>query len=166
MWILALIPFTLQGAAILVDEIIFHRKRGLPLWERIGHPLDTLSLFACYLFVLLVPFSSASVKGYIALAVFSCLMVTKDEFVHKHHCPWEENWLHALLFLLHPITLIVIGVAWPAIDGTEATPWFAAWAGNDGTLRFALTMQAGAIFAFGLYQTIFWNILWKGKKVP
>ena len=38
----------LQGLAMLVDELLFHRRRGLPRWERIGHPIDTLSVLACY----------------------------------------------------------------------------------------------------------------------
>src|SRR5689334_19220146 len=110
MWRLIFIPFVIQGIAIALDEICFHRKRDLPKWERIGHPLDTLSVLACLLFILFVPYSSGGVlKGYIALAIFSCLMVTKDEFVHKHHCPAAEHWLHALLFLNHPALLTALG---------------------------------------------------------
>ncbi len=50
------VPFALQGLAILVDEFYFHRRRGLPIWERWGHPLDTLSLLICWLFLLCLPY--------------------------------------------------------------------------------------------------------------
>ena len=87
MWIYALIPFGLQALVIACDEWIFHHKRGLPKWERIGHPLDTLSLLICSILPLWLPFNSFNLKLYIALSAVSCLMVTKDEFVHKEHCP-------------------------------------------------------------------------------
>src|SRR5438105_1874665 len=113
MWIYALIPFLLQSVVILLDEGVFHYRRGLPLWERIGHPLDTLSLLICLGIVLFLPFNPTNLKIFGCFAVLSCLMVTKDEFVHKHHCSGSENWLHALLFILHPITLALAGMIWP-----------------------------------------------------
>jgi hypothetical protein len=99
MWLLALIPFCLQALAIGIDEAYFHYRRGLPKWERIGHPLDTLSLLLCLVMTLWAPFDGENLNIYIGLCVFSCLMVTKDEFIHKEHCPGAENWLHALLLL-------------------------------------------------------------------
>ena len=68
--LLILIPFLLQMVIIGVDEWYFHLKRGLPKWERIGHPIDTLSVLACFAFVLFVPFSTLTLKIYIGLAVF------------------------------------------------------------------------------------------------
>ncbi len=38
------IPFALQTCCMAVDEVHFHRQRGLPRWERLGHPLDTLTV--------------------------------------------------------------------------------------------------------------------------
>ena len=106
MWVLSLLPFALQALAIAFDEGYFHVRRGLPKWERIGHPIDTLSVLLCMGFVLFVPFSSHALIYYCLLASFSTILVTTDEFVHKHHCPASENWIHAILFTLHPITLI------------------------------------------------------------
>ena len=82
-------------AVINIDEFYFHVKRGLPKWERIGHPLDTLTVLACFAFILIFPYSSLNLKIYIGLALFSCVFVTKDEFVHKECCPASEQWLHA-----------------------------------------------------------------------
>jgi len=40
---LMLLPLAVQGLAILVDEFYFHLARGLPRWERIGHPAQILT---------------------------------------------------------------------------------------------------------------------------
>lgn len=165
MWLSACIPFFLQALCMLFDEGYFHWKRGLPKWERIGHPLDTLSVIVCMGFVLLVPFSSKNLIIYIALSSFSSLFVTKDEFVHKKHCPASENWLHALLFTLHPITLTVAGVIWPVVQGVEVPPWISHWLNQPSMLMRFLKLQVFAMIGFFFYQVIFWNFLWKEKKV-
>ncbi len=139
-----LIPYFVQMVAIGLDEFIFHVKRGLPKWERIGHPLDTLSVLACFLFVLYVPYSPLALKIYIGLAIFSCILITKDEFVHKHVCPASEQWLHALLFVNHSIVLIVTGILWPSLEGAY---------------YLFLLLQAAFVFLFFLYQVIYWNFI-------
>jgi len=141
-------PFILQFIVISLDEYYFHIKRGLPLWERIGHPLDTLTVLSCLLFVYFIPYSENSLMWYIALAIFSCFMITKDEFIHKEHCPAAEHWLHALLFINHPILLTCVGYIWKNPTGFLST--FLGW-------QIALT------FLFFLYQIIYWNLLWKAK---
>jgi hypothetical protein len=161
MYMLLLIPFLVQAAVISIDEWYFHVKRGLPRWERIGHPLDTLSVIICFFFVLFFPYSSGALKGYIALAVFSCLMVTKDEFVHKHHCPASEQWLHALLFINHPIMLGCLGLIWPVIQNGDSLPWI----GHPNELRSFLYVQGAFVVLFFMYQVIFWNFIWKQKKI-
>ena len=66
-------PVALQGAAMLVDELLFHRARGLPKWERIGHPLDTLTVVTTYAWALLHTPTKGAVVGFALLAAFSCL---------------------------------------------------------------------------------------------
>jgi len=83
MWVLTLLPFALQAVAIGIDEVWFHRRRGLPLWERIGHPIDTFTVVLCLGYILIIPYSKQAIIPYCLLAVISSLMVTKDEFVHK-----------------------------------------------------------------------------------
>lgn len=163
MWIL--VPFIIQAIALVFDEGYFHLKRGLPKWERIGHPLDTLSYLLCMTIVLFVPFSTWNLGLYIFFGVASCLLVTKDEFVHKDHCPGAENWLHALLFILHPITLILMGMIWIAVDGQELPIFLAAWFDNPEGLNLFLYFQYGVIWTFCFYQIIFWNLVWKDKPV-
>ena len=82
-----LLPFIIQAIVIALDEYIYHIKRGLPKWERIGHPLDTLSVIGCFAFVLFVPYEPSHDQVLRDHSDFSCLLITKDEFVHKHHCP-------------------------------------------------------------------------------
>jgi hypothetical protein len=164
MWQLSLLPFAIQAIGMFFDEGYFHIKRGLPKWERIGHPIDTLSVLFCMGIVLFVPFSSTSLAIYILAAAFSCILVTKDEFVHKHHCPSTEQWLHALLFTLHPITLACAGFMWPVIQGVEVAPWISNWLNEKETLHLFLQVQFGTMVVFIFYQIIFWNFLWKEKQ--
>lgn len=165
MWWLAVIPFAAQMILMTFDEVHFHYKRGLPLWERIGHPLDTLSVLICFGFVLASPFSEFNLKIYCALALFSCLMVTKDEFVHKHHCAGMEHWLHACLFILHPIVLTMTGIIWPIIQGIQNTFWLLSWLDNPTALMWFMYIQTGAIAAFLLYQIVYWNFIWRGRPL-
>ncbi len=143
---LLFIPFALQGIAMFFDEFYFHRKRGLPLWERIGHPLDTLSVFICYLFISLAGFSETNLYIYIGLCAFSCLLITKDEFVHTELCDAKENWLHAVLFVLHPITFLSAGYIWFKNLNADF-----------------LSLQPVVIFLFMIYQILYWSPLWKNK---
>lgn len=140
--LLATVPLGMQALATLADEFYFHRRRGLPQWERVGHPLDTLTVLGCYVVALTLPLTAASIGIYIALAAFSCLFVTKDELVHAKYCDPFEHWLHALLFVLHPVVLTSMGYLW---------------------LRQAWTLmlvQSALTLAFGLYQTLYWNTTW------
>lgn len=165
MWILSIIPFALQALGMCFDEGYFHVRRGLPKWERIGHPIDTLSVLLCMGWVLFVPFSSSSLALYILFASLSCILVTKDEFIHKEHCPAMEQWLHAVLFTLHPITLTVAGFMWPVMQGIEVAPWILFWLDTPERLGTFLKMQFGVMSAFLCYQILFWNVLWKNKLV-
>jgi hypothetical protein len=83
------------------------------------------------------------------------LMITKDEFVHKHHCPAAEQWLHAILFVNHSILLTAVGCLWPKLHGADSPSWL------PSSPLFApfLKIQAALIFAFFLYQIIYWNFI-------
>jgi hypothetical protein len=138
------IPNVLQALAMLFDEFHFHEKRGLPQWERLGHPLDTLSVLICFSFIIFFPYSIYILRFYIFFCVFSCLFITKDEFVHTQHCPALENWLHSILFILHPLTFIGAGFLW-----------------STGKGHLFLQTQTIVILIFMFYQIIRWNIKWK-----
>ncbi len=128
---------------MLVDEFVIHEKRGLPRWERYGHPLDSLTVLCAFLFLLNFPWSETNQNIYIGICVFSCLFITKDEFVHQDESSGLEHWLHALLFLLHPITFWCAGFIWK----------------TDPSNKFLL-YQALVIFFFMLYQILRWSSLW------
>jgi len=134
-------PFVLQGAAMLVDEFHFHRKRGLGAWERLGHPLDTISVLACLGFALLAnPDDDKARTTFLILSLMSCLLITKDEWIHARESPTGEQWLHAGLFILHPVILGSTYLFWQNIT----------FPGH----RAFLVGQAGITALFLLYQLI------------
>lgn len=136
-----MIPIVLQGIAMVIDEGHFHRARGLPRWERIGHPLDTLTIAICLGWLLATtPSSPVALPVYVGLSIFSTLFVTKDEAVHAARCSPGEHWLHAILFILHPIVLAAFGYLW--------------WTGAVGLLLG----QLGIAIAFMAYQILYWNV--------
>ncbi|HEY5920442.1 MAG TPA: bifunctional 2-polyprenyl-6-hydroxyphenol methylase/3-demethylubiquinol 3-O-methyltransferase UbiG [Kofleriaceae bacterium] len=131
------VAIALQACAMVIDEFHFHRRRGLPRWERIGHPLDTLTIVACLVWLL----AGGGLAGYAVLAIASTLFVTKDEGVHARECGAGEHWLHAVLFALHPIVLAAFA--------------YLAWRGETAML----TGQLAVTVAFTAYQIIYWNVL-------
>ncbi len=139
---LPIVPVALQGAAMVVDEGFFHRRRGLPRWERLGHPLDTLTIIVCLGWLVTTPsHDEFSLSIYGVLAVFSTLFVTKDEGVHAKLCTAGEHWLHSILFVLHPVVLAAFAWLW--------------WTGHSSFL----ILQLVATIAFLGYQFIYWNLL-------
>jgi hypothetical protein len=136
-----LLPGLLQMLAMLVDEFYFHRKRGLPRWERIGHPLDTLTTALCYGWALGTSAAAPHALGvYVGLAAFSCLFITKDEFVHARLCDPKESWLHSVLFVLHPVVLLAFAVLWQL-----------------GTYSWLLQAQLALTLTFFMYQLVYWS---------
>ena len=137
--------FLLQGLLMTFDEFYFHHRRGLPRWERIGHPVDTLSVIACLSMTLSHRTPVAEVIFW-SLAVISCIVITKDEFVHAKLCDGGEHWVHSVLFGLHPVVLIGAFLAWQA------------------ELRAILVIETTAAVLFCVYQIIFWNFIWKQRQ--
>lgn len=159
MWVLAMLPFLAQAALMLADEG-FHLRRGLGSWERWGHPIDTLSVLACYVMAATLPSTPYGLAVYAAAAGFSCACVTKDEWIHARACSGVECWLHACLFILHPVLLAIVGAwgfgdVWPQL-GTAMRA-----AGGREAFGYFLAGQAMLISAFGLWQAAFWNGPWR-----
>jgi hypothetical protein len=148
-------PLAVQGAAMIVDEGHFHRKRGLGAWERIGHPLDTLTVIACLAWTHLAAPSPQAVAIYAMLAVFSSIFITKDELVHARRCSGGEHWLHAVLFVVHPLALLSVGLLWLGANGQEP-----AWLGGSAPATSILAGQLAMTAAFCAYQTLYWNFQW------
>jgi hypothetical protein len=144
---LLFVPIGLQAFAMLFDEFYFHHKRGLPNWERIGHPIDTFFVLICYLYLLYWPPSGSNLNIYISLCAFSSLLITKDEFIHTELCEPSENWLHSVLFILHPLTFFSAGLLW--------------W--NHAQTYF-LMIQAFALMLFMIYQIFYWSYYEKSKQ--
>jgi hypothetical protein len=151
-----LIPFPLHVLCMAVDEFCFHRRRGLPRWERLGHPLDTLTVLACFVWLLSAAPSALSLGVYVGLSVFSCLFVTKDEPAHSKHCLPNEQWLHALFFILHPLVLLSAGLLWPALRRQPLS--FIRYTGFERKFLLGNTLLT---LTFGLYQLVYWNFIWQ-----
>lgn len=92
----------LQSLALVVDEGYCHHKRGLPLWERRGHAIDTF-FFALPFLAMGMNASDTAIAGF---SLLSCLIILKDEWVHAGRIDGFESFLHAFLFLIHPLTLL------------------------------------------------------------
>lgn len=159
-----LLPFFIQMLVIGVDEFGFHIRRGLPKWERIGHPLDTLTVLCCFGFLLFVPYSPLHLKEYIAISIFSCLFVTKDEFVHKECCNAKEQWLHALLFLNHPIVLTMGALLWPLLHGVVLFSWMEPFLVHQQVLYFFILSQVAMTTLFLFYQIFYWNVYYAKRQ--
>ena len=107
-----------QTGLMLVDELVYHRRRGLGLWETVGHPTDTLLFLAALLVPALHAPTGAAQLGFAGLALGSMLIITKDEWVHARECEPAETWLHAVLFVLHAPVLIFVWLLWRAAPET------------------------------------------------
>ena len=143
MLVVLLLPALLQMAAMFFDELVFHRKRGLPRWERWGHPLDTLTAIACYAWLTFAAAHGAhALAVYVALCFFSCLFITKDELIHAQVCEPIEMWLHAVLFVLHPIVFLAFGVVWYF----QLAPW---------VVKVELWLTLGLL----VHQLVYWSLL-------
>ncbi len=155
---LILLPFILQAAAIAVDEFYYHHKRGLGLWERLGHPLDTLTVLSVYVFCFVWTFSPSNLLIFIGLSIFSCVFVTKDEFVHNKLCSAGEQLLHSILFLVHSLTCVALGYVWSLPKSTNLfsdLPLNSIF--ENFTVNDFLIGQISVLSVFVIYQIIFWN---------
>jgi hypothetical protein len=139
-----IVSFALQGVAMIVDELVYHRRRGLPRWERIGHPIDTLADVLCFVWLLARAPTRENALVYAGLAAVSSFLITKDERVHARECVAAEHWLHSVLFVLHPTVLIATGWLW--------------WTGRGTTLIAVVAVLATV---FGLHQLLYWNVPWR-----
>ncbi|MEO5970739.1 MAG: hypothetical protein ABIQ95_12505 [Bdellovibrionia bacterium] len=149
-----LFPYLLQMLVMTIDEFYFHRKRGLPLWEAYGHPLDTLSVLLCYGFVSISSPSPLNTIIYSVLLSISCLLITKDEWVHQKLCSGMEQWLHSILFVLHPITLGLAGWGWVQGGIHSFYGEFTSW--TPSLLNF-IKFQMFMILLFMIYQFFYWR---------
>lgn len=138
---LLVFPFIIHAVLMGIDEYL-HHQRGLGTWERIGHPLDTITVLVPITFIAMNEFNDRSLFIYLSLAIFSCVFITKDEFIHGEFCGKVESWIHALLFILHPVIFLCAGLMWLKND-------------------VFLNLLPCLIGLFLLYQIICWSLRWK-----
>jgi hypothetical protein len=137
------LPFIIQGIMMAYDESL-HKKRGLGAWERLGHPLDTLTVFAPLSLAAISDYTDQGLTVFIILSVFSSVFITKDEFIHTHECNLMENWVHSMLFILHPMIFVSTAILWK-------------YHPND----HFLALQPVFVGVFMIYQIFRWSLTWK-----
>src|SRR5690606_23591811 len=114
-----------------------------------GHPLDTLTALVPFaLMAHAAPGPAASV-AILALMLFSCGFVTKDEWVHARLCGGEEGWLHAVLFMLHPTIFVLAWIVW-----------------RTGGPQPLFSLVTAALALFCGYQVIYWNLIEPARAAP
>jgi hypothetical protein len=136
----------LQGIIILFDELFFHRRRGLGAFERWGHVADSVLYAAALGVTIFFPPEGKAMLAFMGLAFLSCLLVTKDEWIHAAECSGGEHWCHSILFLLHGMALVIASFLWQ--DDPESWP---------------LRVMPLLVLGWGGYQFLFWNVYWKLK---
>lgn len=123
---------------MVVDEFYFHLRRGLPRWERVGHPIDTLFFLIPIGMLSFLNATAIHQSFYLFFSIVSCMVITKDEWVHREEASGSEQWLHAMLFMLHPVVLF---------------SGFMIWLENG--MNFSWLFYG--VLTFCLYQVVFWN---------
>jgi hypothetical protein len=146
-FVLLVIPLLLQGGLMVFDEIFFHQERGLPKWEILGHPLDTITVLMPLLYALLFKFNQFNIFIYILLSLFSCLFIVKDEWIHKDLCSKGEMITHALLFIVHPMVFFSIFIFWQFENQVIL--------GSFITAKMMVILQLFLTCLFLIYQIIF-----------
>ena len=137
------LPFIIQGIFMAFDEHL-HKKRGLGAWERLGHPVDTMTVFSPLSFIAVNEYTSDRLIVFVILSVFSSVFITKDEFIHTNECNPLENWIHSMLFVLHPMIFICSGFLWKYHPDDQF-----------------LVIQAISVGVFMIYQIMRWSLSWK-----
>jgi hypothetical protein len=131
-------------------------------------------VLGCFLIAAFAQFRPGMVDLYLVLAAASCLIVTKDEFVHSRECKAGEQWLHALLFVMHPLVLGAGFLLW--VDRVGVIPeagiggqyvLSSLWARvsvGPWTASLVLYAQCAAVGLFLLYQVNHYVLLGRGKR--
>lgn len=143
------LPLALQALVMFFDEFYYHRGRGLPTWEKIGHPLDTLTVLLVFGFVFYRPYSESHAVTYVLLSLISSFFILKDEWIHKDLCSAGEMILHGALFILHPLVFICIYLFWK-----EGGAWFVFW---ELSFQSIIKCQLFATGLFFFYQIFYWS---------
>lgn len=138
-----------HGCITMYDELFLHRKRGLTLYEARLHWIDTaLVVFVQALAVFCEP-TGFTMTLYLLAAILSCLSITKEEWLHREVCSGSEHWLHAMMFMLHPLSLLAAGITWQRLD--RPLIHLADW-----RLNVLLVYTAGTAI-FLVYEMFYWR---------
>jgi 2-polyprenyl-6-hydroxyphenyl methylase/3-demethylubiquinone-9 3-methyltransferase len=119
-----------------------------------GHALDTLVFLACLTLPILVAPTAPNIRLFAWMAVGSCLLITKDEFIHQRLCSGGEHWLHAVLFILHPIVLFATAFLWISIGPAALSR---VPASSLSPAAWVLLLQVVLVSGFLAFQVTYWS---------
>ena len=95
--------------------------------------------------------------------------MTKDVFIHAKECVAAEQWLHSLLFILHPFLLLSGAIFWFISDPeNEFGSFILKYAGEiqpSVDYRAILFGQFSLMLVFALFQFFYWNIFPARHKI-
>ena len=154
-----LAPFLLFSAVLSVDEMYYHRKRGLPKWERVGHPIDALASAFAWAWIALNdynPNDPTNLYVYIGLVAFACFLSTKDEWIHSELCPPGEQWMHSMMFMLNPTHFFVGGFIWVCAPAALSTP-VGPWQESAQMLYLLIPIYAISNFFVAISNFVYWH---------
>ena len=151
----ALLPFLIHNTIMMIDEFYYHHKRILPRWEKLGHPADTVTYIFCLGLVLFLPHQRWTIL-YLCVALFSTLFVFKDMPIHAHYCSFGEKCLHGLMYFLHPLQLLILGVFHQQINIDSSDLIF---------FQKFLWVQFSLALLTCVYQIVYWNFGDASRKV-
>ena len=153
-WLL-LLPFVLNAIVLSFDELYYHRKRGLPKWERVGHPIDVIALLLCWLWMAARPFNDTNLLVYVFLSAFACFLSTKDEWIHAELCEPGEQWIHSMMFILNPVVLFCGGIIWGMNPGPNATN-LSNWQEAAQFLEPFILLNVAAYLGVFIFNSVYW----------
>ncbi|MCB9091414.1 MAG: hypothetical protein H6621_09740 [Halobacteriovoraceae bacterium] len=143
-------PIFLMGLHVLLlnlDEYLFNKKRGHSPYETVSVISDGILFLIPLLIATFVTYSESWVWTYKILAGLSMLSVVKNEFFYRN-LEVKERFIHACLYVLHPMILFTFYESWTHNYFKEHTYFWMVQ-----ILYFGLGMK------MVIYQLIYWNYI-------
>lgn len=149
---------------LLIDELYFHRRRPLSRLERNLRALNTLLITAACGYALFVEYGSDAGYGFnwVAAASFVCFPLMDID--SKARVSGVERLLHGVLYMLHPIMLVLLVTCWRFIDGAGFFMRMALPLSTDN-LRPLTWGYFGVLATLSVYHLVFRIFIRKPKSM-
>lgn len=143
----------IHAALFLVDEHLFHKKRGLNRKEINATIFDGVLFMGTVALTIFTKYTEQLSYAYILLGGLSCLSIIKNELYYPAELSVQERVVHGFLYVFHPLILFA---------------FFSSWKINFFTTNMTYWMlQLGYLVLLfkGLsYHIIYWNYIHERKQ--